>query len=150
MKKLLETYLYKNQDFIGKYRSLCEAAQVAQINPSTARKIAVGEQPCTRNGYVFSFHKLTEEEQDKLPIRESRKRIIREEPSGCHSVVEQFEYEVPCDNPTVCALPRNRRDRIVQLKMFIYAKLRDRWRIIPKRQAALEKQYVREILESLE
>lgn len=45
--------------------------------------------------------------------------------------------------------PPKKTERIAQFKRFLFSKLRERWLLMPKAQAALEKNFVLEFLQSI-
>ena len=59
------------------------------------------------------------------------------------------EYQVNCDTRLVTWFPKMRRERVRQLANFINKRLEPRWMTVDKRIAALEKQYLKEVLKSL-
>lgn len=151
MKKKIPIYAYKNQEFIGKFNSMAEAANAANITPNQVGKIARGEQKCTRDGFYFSFNKLTEDETSKLPIKTNKKQeyIINEERS-CKQKAFKRVYEVSCVNPQIMFQPSNKQERIEQFKTFLYKNLRDRWMYLPQNVVSLHKVYIQEFLKSFE
>lgn len=152
MKKPIQIWIYHNQEFIGKYSSMKEAAERAGVPPHTVFNIAhqKTKSPCTRQGFHFSLKQLTEEEIGQLPIMDTVKKngYTRVDGRACRQIVEDMEYQVDCKNPQVCYLQRNKRDRIEEFKTFLFTKFRERWLLIPKPVATLERQYIRESLNS--
>ena len=80
---------------------------------------------------------------------ESLKHIERSN-DICKEYQCDYEYQVNCDNRLVTWFPKMRRERVRQLANFINKRLEPRWMTIDKRIAALEKQYLKEVLKSLE
>ena len=68
---------------------------------------------------------------------------------SCRQVIEGLEYEVNNTNPSVCYRQRNKQQRIEEFKTFLFLKFQERWNKIPKPVATLEKQYIKETLNSL-
>lgn len=152
-KPKVQVYVYRNREYIGKYQSIVEAGQRAGITPSTVRQILLGNQECTRQGYYFAYDKLSDEEVDELPIRDtmpSKEGMVRHDGRSCRKLVEESVYEVDCANPQVFYQPRSKKEKIDEFKNFLFTKLHDRWMVIPKNVATLERQYIRETLSSLE
>ena len=59
-------------------------------------------------------------------------------------------YEVnPMQGGNITYLPGRREDRVKLLKKLISIKLQDRWMIIPKKLATLERQAIMELIDSL-
>ena len=150
MKKRIPIFVYFNREYLGKFGSMQDAARRAGITPNQVGKIARGKQKCTREGFYFSFNELTEEEIDELPVKDKfPKPYVRQDGRKCTKVVEDMEYEVPCDNQNVCHFARSKEQRKEDFKTFLFTKFRDRWMIIDKRMATLERQYIREFLQSI-
>lgn len=154
MKKPIQIWIYHNQEFIGKYSSMKEAAERAGVPPHTVFNIAhqKTKSPCTRQGFHFSLKQLTEKEIEQLPIMDTVKKTgyTRVDGRACKQLVEDAVYEVPCKNPQVCYLGRSKQERLDNFKTFLFTKFRERWLIIDKRVATLERQFIREMLKSLE
>ena len=68
---------------------------------------------------------------------------------SCRQVIEGFQYEVNNTNPTVCYIPRSKVERKQQLKKFLYNRFYERWNKIPKPIATLERQFLKEMIDSL-
>ena len=151
MKQKIPIYVYKNQEYIGKFNSMVEAANYCKLVPTQISKIAKGKQKCTKDGFYFSFNKLTEDEKSKLPIKTNKKQeyIINEERS-CKQKAFKRVYEVSCANPQIMLLPSNKQERIEQFKTFLYKNLRDRWMYLPQNVVSLQKVYINEFLKSFE
>ena len=154
MKEKVPIWCYKNQVFIKKFQSLQDAAAYARLaSVNTVTKIARGDQPCTRDGYVFSTRPLTEEEIEKLPVKEKKTKVkVSTEDGGlkrCEKQVERQLYEVPCQNPTATWQARNKAERIRDFKSFLWHKFQDRWVTVPKSVATLERTYINEFLASI-
>ena len=154
MKKRTPIWIYHNQEFIGRYDTATEAAKRAGVTTCTVFNIAHGrvKMACTRQGFHFSLKPLTEEEIEQLPIMDTVKKTgyTRVDGRSCKQLVEDAVYEVPCQNRQVCYLGRSKQERLDNFKTFLFTKFRERWLIIDKRVATLERQYIREMLKSLE
>lgn len=154
MKKRTPIWVYRNQEFIGRYDSATEAAKRAGVTTCTVFNIAHGrvKMACTRMGFHFSLRQLTDEEMEQLPVMDTvqNQGYTRVDGRACKQLVEDAVYEVPCKDPKVCHLARSRQQRLEDFKMFLFTKFRERWLIIDKRVATLERQYIREMLKSFE
>ena len=152
MKKKKPVYVYLNQELIGRFESCKEASERTNVSPCTVANIVNGKAktPVTRQGYHFSYKKLTDEEREELPIMDTVKKTgyTRVDGRACRQIVEDAVYEVACKNPLVCHLQRSKIDRIEEFKTFLFTKFRERWLLIPKQVATLERQYIRESLNS--
>lgn len=151
-KPKVQVHVYHNQDYKGKYQSIVEAANRAGVTPSTVRQILLGNQECTRQGFVFTYNQLTDEEREELPIRDTlptKDGFIRHDGRSCRKLVEDAVYEVNCYDGHVTYLGKTKEAKIEQFKNFLFTKFHDRWMIIPKGVATLERQYIREFLNSI-
>lgn len=152
-KPRVQVHVYRNREYLGKYQSITEAGNRAGVTNATVRQILMGNQECTRQGYCFSYDKLSDEEVEELPIRDtmpSREGLVRHDGRSCRKLVEEAVFEVDCANPQVFYQPRSKKEKIDEFKNFLFTKLHDRWMVIPKNLATLERQYIRETLSSFE
>ena len=151
-KPKVQVHVYHNQEYIGKFPTIVEAGLRAGVTPSTVRQILMGNQECTRQGFVFRYDQLTDEEREELPVRDtmpSREGFVRHDGRSCRKMVEEAVYEVDCSHPQVCYQPRSKEERIEHFKNFLFTKFHDRWMIVPKGVATLERCYIREFLNSI-
>lgn len=151
-RKPVEVYLYKNQEFWGKAASIAEAAQKSGVTPTQVRNILyhLGKQPCTRQGFAYSLKPLTDEEREQLPcLDDNPKGYTRVDGRSCRQIVEAQEFEVNCNDGKVTYQPTKKSERIETFKRFLFTKFRERWLLIPQAQATLERQYIREFLDSI-
>lgn len=151
MKKRKTVYVYKNQELIKECRSVQEAASFCNLKSPTAVSHLLDTNRLSRVGYIFTTHKLTEEEIDLQPYKEvkERKGYVRVDGRSCRQVVNNLQFEVDCSKPLVFHLERSKASRKEQLKMFIWDKLHVRWMTLDKRFATLEKRFLTEIIDSL-
>lgn len=150
MKKPIPVYCYQHKEFVAKAPSLQGAAIIADTSITSVRKIINQDIDCTRDGWVFSLEELTPEEMEHMPDSHQEKQKLTRVGKQCRKDVENQSYEVSCNDGKVVYLPAARKDRITLLRKFIFTKLYDRWMILPKKVATLEKQMARELLDSLE
>lgn len=153
MKQPRKVYLYNSIEgkFIKEYPSIKACSFETGILPNVIGNIMNGKQYVTSNGLHFSPKQLTPEEIDKLPFPTEKKEKKKEK-----ELVEiknpfhnEYSYEVGCYDQTACFIPNGRKERVEFLKKFIAKRLHERWMTIPKRQAALEEQFLLEITNSL-
>lgn len=152
MRKTIPVFVYHNQEYLGKYDSIGLAAKRGGTTPATVSNIMYGraKKPYTQQGFSFSLQPLTDEEREKLPVIDTVKQgYTRVDGRACKQIVEDAVYDVDCKNPLVCHLARKKEERKEQLKTFLFTKFRERWLIIDKRVATLERQFLREIINSL-
>ena len=151
-RKPIQVYIYKNQEYFGKAQSIQEAAQKSGVTPTQVRNILyhLCKQPCTRQGFAYSIKPLTDEEREQLPCMDTDpKGYTRIDGKSCRQIVEAQEYEVNCNDGKVTFQAAKKQERIDNFRQFLFTKFRERWLIIPQAQATLERQYIREFLDSI-
>lgn len=151
-RKSIEVYIYKNQELWCKAASIAEAAEKTSATPAQVRNILyhLGKQTCTRQGFAYSTKPLTEDEREQLPCMDTdQKGYTRVDGKSCRQIVEEQEYEVSGADGNVTYQASKKQERIDNFKQFLYTKFRERWILIPKKQATLEKTFIREFLNSI-
>ena len=151
-RKPIPIYIYKNQEFCCKAASIAEAAEITSVTPPQVRNILyhLGKQTCTRQGFSYATKPLTDDELEKLPcIDTEQKGYKRIDGKSCRQIVEEQEYEVACKDGKVTYQASNKQERIDNFKQFLFNNFRERWMLIPKKQATLEKTFIREFLDSI-
>lgn len=153
MKQPRKVYLYNSIEgkYIKEFPSIKAASFETGILPNVISNIMNGKQYVTSNGLHFSPRLLTNEEIDKLPFpttekKEKKEKELVEIKNPFHN---EYSYEVGCYDQTACFIPNGRKERVEFLRKFIAKRLHERWMTIPKRQAALEEQFLLEITNSL-
>lgn len=152
MRKGNKTYGYLNQELKFVAQSAAEAARKASVATAVVFQILNKQRPCTKQGWHFADHRLTDEERYELPVKDNH---IQNQDSthwgrGCVREVEDQVYEVDCNSPSVCYFPKRRNDKIEEFKTFLFTKFKERWLLIPKPLATLERQYIRDFLRQME
>jgi len=147
MKQKRKTYAYLNQEFKFVANSAAEAARKASVATAVVFQILNGQRPCTKQGWHFSDHRLTDEERYNLPVKDNHYQAEVKDARGCYKEQEDARYEVNCQDMRVFDFPRSREGKIDEFKSFLFTRFRDRWMIIDKRVAQLERAYIREALE---
>ena len=151
-RKPIPIYIYKNQELWCKAASIAEAAQITSVTPPQVRNILyhIGKQTCTRQGFSYYTKPLKEDELEQLPcIDTEQKGYTRIDGKSCRQIVEAQEYEVACKDGKVTYQASKKQERIDNFKQFLFNSLRERWMLIPKKQATLEKTFIREFLDSI-
>lgn len=151
-RKPIQVYIYKNQEYFGKAESIAEAAEKTSVTPTQVRNILyhLGKQHCTRQGFAYSTKPLTDDEIEQLPCMDTDpKGYTRVDGRSCRQIIEQQEYEVNCNDGKVTFQAAKKSERIENFKTFLFTKFRERWLLIPQAQATLERQYIREFLDSI-
>ena len=151
-RKPIQVYIYKNREFCCKAASIAEAAEKTSATPAQVRNILyhLGKQPCTRQGFFYSTKPLTDDEIEKLPCMDTdQKGYTKVDGKSCRQIVDEQEYEVAGADGNVTYQASKKQERIDNFKQFLFTKLRERWTLIPKKQATLEKTFIREFLDSI-
>ena len=151
-RKSIEVYIYKNKELCCKASSITEAAEITSVTTPQVRNILyhLGKQTCTRQGFSYSTKPLTDDEIKQLPcIDTSKKGYTRVDGKRCRQIVDEQEYEVSGADGNVTYQAANKKERIDNFKQFLFTSFRERWMLIPKAQATLEKTFIREFLDSI-
>lgn len=151
-RKSIEVYIYKNKELCCKAASIAEAADKTSATPAQVRSILyhLVKRPCTRQGFAYSTKPLTDDEIEQLPcIDTEQKGYKRIDGKSCRQIVEEQEYEVACKDGKVTYQASKKQERIDNFKQFLFNSFRERWMIIPKAQATLERTFIREFLDSI-
>ena len=151
-RKPIPIYIYKNQELWCKAASIAEAAEITSVTPPQVRNILyhLGKRTCTRQGFSYSTKPLIEDEIEQLPcIDTEQKGYTKVDGKRCRQIVEEQEYEVACKDGKVTYQASKKQERIDNFKQFLFTSFRERWMLIPKKQATLEKTFIREFLDSI-
>lgn len=152
MRERRKCWVYKDQEFIKQFNSLQEASIYTHDGISAISQVLSGLRPMTRKGYTYTDHQLTAEERQSLPIKKE-KIEQKKEPRYNDTCKQRIDYNlepvVDCATHQVFLLERSKEARKQQLKDFIYKKLKYHWLTSDKRITAMEKQFIREILNSI-
>ena len=151
-RKPIPIYIYKNREFCCKASSITEAAEKTNVTPTQVRYILyhIGKQPCTRQGFAYSTKPLTDHEIEQLPcVDTSQKGYTRVDGKSCRQIVDEQKYEVSGSDGNVTYQASKKQERIDNFKQFLFNNFRERWMTIPKKQATLERTFIREFLNSI-
>ena len=151
-RKPIPIYIYKNQELWCKAASIAEAAEITSVTPPQVRNILyhLGKQTCTRQGFSYATKPLTDDEIEQLHCIDTEKKgYTRIDGKSCRQIVDEQEYEVACKDGKVTYQASKKQERIDNFKQFLFNNLRERWMLIPKKQATLEKTFIREFLDSI-
>ena len=151
-RKPIQVYIYKNREFCCKAESIAEAADITSVTPTQVRNILyhIGKQPCTRQGFAYSTKPLTDDEIEQLPcIDTEQKGYTKVDGKSCRQIVDEQEYEVNCKDGKVTYQASKKQERIDNFKQFLFTSLKERWMLINKSQATLERTFIREFLDSI-
>ena len=150
MKEKKKTYAYLNQELKFITPTAAEAASKASVATAVVYQILKKQRLCTKQGWHFSDHELTNEEIEQLPYMDTdQKGYTRIDGKSCRQIVEEQEYEVSGADGKVTYQASKKQERIDNFKQFLFNNFRERWMIIPKKQATLERTFIREFLDSI-
>lgn len=143
MKQKRKTYAYLNQEFKFVADSASEAARKASVATAVVYQILKQERICTKQGWHFSDHELTDEEIEQLPIKCNHHQAEVKDARGCN------KDKNDCQDMMLFDFPRSKEDKVDEFKSFLFTIFRERWMLIDKRVAQLEKAFIREFLDSI-
>lgn len=141
MKEKKKTYAYLNQEFKFVVDSAAEAARKASVATAVVYQILSKQRPCTKQGWHFSDHELTYEEIEQLPIKDNHHQAEVKDARGCD------KDKKDCQDMMLFDFPSSRERKVDEFKSFLFTIFRERWMLIDKRVAQLEKEYIREALQ---
>ena len=141
MKEKKKTYAYLNQEFKFAANSASEAARKASVATAVVYQILKQERICTKQGWHFSDHELTDEEIEQLPIKDNHHQVEVKDARGCN------KDKKDCQDMMLFDFPRSKEKKVDEFKTFLYTIFRDRWMLIDKKVAQLEKAYIKEALQ---
>ena len=151
-RKPIPIYIYKNKELWCKAASIAEAAEITSVTPPQVRNILyhLGKQTCTRQGFSYATNPLTDNEIEQLPCMDTDKKgYTKVDGKRCRQIVDEQEYEVSGEDGNVTYQASKKQERIDNFKQFLFNSFRERWMLIPKKQATLEKTFIREFLDSI-
>ena len=141
MKKKKKTYAYLNQELKFITPTAAEAASKASVATSVVYQILKQERICTKQGWHFSDHKPTDEEIEQLPIKDNHHQAEVKDARGCN------KDKKDCQDMMLFDFPRSKEEKVDEFKSLLFTIFRERWMIIDKKVAQLEKAYISEALQ---
>ena len=141
MKKKKKTYAYLNQEFKFVADSASEAARKASVATAVVYQILKQERICTKQGWHFSDHELTDEEIEQLPIKDNHHQAEVKDARGYN------KDKKDCQDMMLFDFPRSKEEKVDEFKTFLFTIFRERWMLIDKKVAQLEKEYIKEALQ---
>lgn len=141
MKQKHKTYAYLNQELKFIAESATEAARKASVATAVVFQILRKQRLCTKQGWHFSDHELTDEEIEQLPIKCNHHQAEVKDARGCD------KDKKDCQDMMLFDFPSSRERKVDEFKSFLFTIFRERWMLIDKRVAQLEKEYIREALQ---
>lgn len=140
MKGKKKTYAYLNQELKFITPTALEAARKASVATAVVYQILKQERICTKQGWHFSDHELTDEEIEQLPIKDNHHQAEVKDARG-------YDKDKNDCQDMLFDFPRSKEEKVDEFKTFLYTIFRERWMLIDKRVAQLEKEYIREALQ---
>ena len=140
MKKKKKTYAYLNQELKFITPTALEAARKASVATAVVYQILKQERICTKQGWHFSDHELTDHEIEQLPIKCNHHQAEVNGARGCK------KDKKDCQD-MLFDFPRSKEEKVDEFKTFLFTIFRERWMLIDKKVAQLEKAYIREALQ---
>ena len=141
MKGKKKTYAYLNQELKFITPTALEAARKASVATAVVYQILTKQRLCTKQGWHFSDHELTDEEIEQLPIKDNHHQAEVKDARGCN------KDKNDCQDMMLFDFPRSKEEKVDEFKTFLYTIFRERWMLIDKKVAQLEKAYIREALQ---
>ena len=141
MKEKKKTYAYLNQEFKFAANSAAEAASKASVAKAVVYQILKKQRLCTKQGWHFSDHELTDDEIEQLPIKDNHHQAEVKDARGCN------KDKNDCQDMMLFDFPRSKEEKVDEFKSFLFTIFRERWMLIDKKVAQLEKAYIREALQ---
>lgn len=140
MKEKKKTYAYLNQELKFITPTAAEAASKASVATAVVYQILSKQRLCTKQGWHFSDHELTDEEIEQLPIKCNHHQAEVKDARGCD------KDKKDCQD-MMFGFPRSKEEKVDEFKSFLFTIFRERWMLIDKKVAQLEMAYIREALQ---
>lgn len=140
MKGKKKTYAYLNQELKFITSTASEAARKASVATAVVYQILSKQRLCTKQGWHFSDHELTDDEIEQLPIKCNHHQAEVNDARGCD------KDKKDCQD-MLFDFPRSKEEKVDEFKSFLFTIFRERWMLIDKKVAQLEKAYIREALQ---
>lgn len=148
MRRKTTVYCYQHKELIDTANSIREAARLAGVSDYLVQTILDNQSKCSKQGWFFSLKKL--EDTTKCPDKEEEtENLQRIKDNKLAKVVGKQVYEVQHQNGFVTDIPRNREGKKQRLKQIIAVLCKDRWMKISPSRVALERQGLKELIDSL-
>lgn len=150
MRKKTTVYCYHHRELIDVANSIREAARLASVSDYLVQTILDNQSRCTKQGWFFSLKKL--QDTTNCPDKEEETNSYSLQRFGekkLAKVIGKQVYEVQHNNGYVTDIPRNREAKKQRLKQIIAALCKDRWMKISPSRVALERQGLKELIDSL-
>ena len=148
MRRKTTVYCYQHKELIDTANSIREAARLAGVSDYLVQTILDNQSKCSKQGWFFSLKKL--ENLEDCPDKEEKTdNLQRIKDNKLAKVIGKQVYEVQHQNGFVTDIPRNREAKKQRLKQIIAVLCKDRWMKISPSRVALERQGLKELIDSL-
>lgn len=151
MKKKTTVYCYQHKEFIDTANSINEAAKLSNLSTYLVKTILNDQTKCSKQGWFFSLEEI--EDVDKIPDKKEEKtnslQLQRIKDNKLAKVIGKQVYEVQAKNGFITDIPRSHEGRKLRLKQLVAALCKDRWLKISRQRATLERQGLKELIDSL-
>lgn len=149
MGKKTTIFCYQHKEFIEVASSVNKAAKLSNLSTYLVNTILNDQTKCSKQGWFFSFEKI--EDVNKIPDKKEEKTntLQRVNDNKLAKVVGKQVYEVQHNNGLVTDIPRSHEERKLRLKQLVAALCKDRWMKISQSRVALERQGLKELIDSL-
>lgn len=149
MRKKTTVYCYQHKELIDTANSINEAAKLSNLSSYLVKTILNDQTKCSKQGWFFSLEEI--EDVDKIPDKKEEKTnsLQRVNDNKLAKVIGKQVYEVQHQNGFVTDIPRSHEGRKLRLKQLVAALCKDRWMKISSSRVALERQGLKELIDSL-
>ncbi len=149
MRRKTTVYCYQHKELIDTANSINEAAKLSNLSTYLVNTILNDQTKCSKQGWFFSLEKV--EDVDKIPDKKEEKtnNLQRVNDNKLAKVIGKQAYEVQHQNGFVTDIPRSREGKKQRLKQIIAVLCKDRWMKISPSRVALERQGLKELIDSL-
>lgn len=149
MRKKTTVYCYQHKELIDTANSINEAAKLSNLSSYLVKTILNDQTKCSKQGWFFSLEEI--EDVDKIPDKKEEKTnsLQRVNDNKLAKVIGKQVYEVQHQNGFVKDIPRSHEGRKLRLKQLVAALCKDRWMKISSSRVALERQGLKELIDSL-
>lgn len=148
MKKKTTIFCYQHKEFIEVASSVNKAAKLSNLSTYLVNTILNDQTKCSKQGWFFSLKKL--ENLEDCPDKEEKEdNLQRVKDNKLAKVIGKQVYEVQHNKGLVTDIPRSHEGKKLRLKQIIAVLCKDRWMRISPSRVALERQGLKELIDSL-
>lgn len=148
MRRKTTVYCYQHKELIDTAYSINEAAKLSNLSTYLVNTILNDQTKCSKQGWFFSLKKL--ENLEDCPDKEEKAdNLQRVKDNKLAKVIGKQVYEVQHNKGLVTDIPRSHEGKKLRLKQIIAVLCKDRWMRISPSRVALERQGLKELIDSL-